>query len=332
MLLSTIDIGTNSVLMLVAETGDAGTMSVVKDVTRITRLGTGINNGYTINDAALQRTIEALREYLKTCADLNVDTVNVIGTEVFRCAENTREIQNKIKDLTGYTVEVLSPEEEAAYTFRAALPQNAEDDKPYIVIDIGGGSTEIVFGSPLRSGNLAQISGFAHSLPIGAVSLSERYLHTDPPTGKELDEMQAEIRAQLNNPGEHRVFGSSREGKAGIRRDLSRYSGIGVGGTLTTLAAIQVRMSRFDPAGIEGLDLSASEIASSLERLSKMPASSRLSLPGMVKGREDIITAGVAILLEFMHFYALKTITVSTKGVRYGYLISKMDRSKFPTG
>lgn len=300
-----IDIGTNSVLMVIAEVSGTAGLHVLRDEAKITRLGDGIWYNNMINEPALQRTVDTLQEYLRICRDLHVEAVDVIGTETFRRAGNSPDIQKKIHEQTGLKVKVLSGKEEAFYTFQSALPESDENDKDYIVIDIGGGSTEIIIGS--RTGE-----HFTWSLPLGAVVLTAEYLNNDNPEPSGLIKAQKYIAEMICK----------------LPPMKQEKSAIGIGGTITTLAAINLNITEFDPAKIENKSLTKNAVKFILNRFSKLSAHERLSIPGMEKGREDIIIAGTAILLEFLNYYTLESIRVSTKGVRYGYLLLSLAKTQ----
>ncbi|KPK92593.1 hypothetical protein AMJ80_06515 [bacterium SM23_31] len=300
MRLAVIDIGTNSVLLIAAVITGKSTVRILRDESRIIRLGEDIYRNNKIGEPALRRTLDTLQEYIKICRDLHIEDISILGTEIFRCAENSSEIRDVIFKQTGFPVEVLSGKEEALYTFRSALPEGAENNKDYIVIDIGGGSTEIIIGSPTGQ-------HFTWSLPLGAVILTAGFLNNDPPELSELSKAQKYITERICR----------------LPPIKQEKSAIGIGGTITTLAAVNLNINEFDAAKIEGKLLSKNSIKFILNRFLKLTAHERLSIPGMEKGREDIIIAGTAVLLEFLNYYMLDSIKVSTKGVRYGYLVSK---------
>ena len=168
-----------------------------------------------------------------------------------------------------------------------------------MVIDIGGGSTEIITGKTHEQ-------PVAKSLPIGGVVLTEEYIYHDPPLKTEIGAMKWDTAVKIYSlpmiEGECRATG--------------------VGGTITTLAAVHHGLTEYTPDVIENTMLSGDDVASILERFSQCTVEERAAIPGMEKGREDIILAGTVILFECMRYYSLKTIRVSTKGVRYGYLMS----------
>lgn len=301
---ASIDIGTNSVLLLVSDISSSGGMDVLKDESRITRMGEGIEKHYEISNNALSRTVTVLQEYKEICGSLNVNRIYAFATEVLRKAGNAHEVVKRIKDSTGLDVQILTGKEEAVYSYRSVLSPTGEVDVGLIAVDIGGGSTEIVYEEDKDKLSF-------HSLPVGAVSLSGEFLNNDPPANEEIDRMRRSIRSSL------RIVD-----KSAFAYD--NVSMVGIGGTVTTLAAVMLELDKFDPLKIEGAQLKFEAVTAIFNRFSTMTSYNRLSLKGMEKGREDIIIAGTAIVLEIMDFASVNTIMVSTKGVRYGYLSAKI--------
>lgn len=277
---------------------------VIKDCAEISRLGEGLNKTSEINATALDRTLTVLDNYVTICRNDKIESIDIIGTEVFRRAANAGSVIESIQEQTGYRLTVLTGEEEAEYSFISALPGLANDDKNYIVIDVGGGSTEIIKRS-------AGASFDAVSLPLGAVSLTERFITEDPP----LPENLVSLRTELRN-----VLGA-------VLTPDSSVSLIGIGGTVTTLASVHLKLLSFNWGRIDGTVLSQRDVEKLYIRLTQITAGERLDLPGMEKGREDIITAGTAILFEIMTLLEVKSIQVSARGVRYGRILSEMRKS-----
>jgi len=176
-----IDVGTNSVLLLVAEKTKSGSVSspLIREESRITRLGEGMGRGSNINKDAILRTVDTLREYQELCREHSVETIYVIGTEIFRQARNANEVIKRIKEVTDLDLEILSGDAEAEFSFRSALPVKSGDEDEFVVVDIGGGSTEIIAGTKKNK-------TFAKSLKIGAVSLYEKNIFHDPPIHPEI--------------------------------------------------------------------------------------------------------------------------------------------------
>lgn len=303
-----IDVGTNSVLLLAADITIPGAVSILREEARITRLGEGMGRSRTINPAAIQRTIDTLVEYKELCGEYSVKTINVIGTEVFRHARNANDVIKRIKEDSDLDVEVLSGEEEAEYSFLSAIPDVSGNEEKFVVLDIGGGSTEIIAGNK-------KIRTFSESLKIGAVSLYERFIHHDPPNNSEIESARREVRNLLRDIN---------------RRDIFRanMTVVGIGGTVTTLAAVHLKLNKFDPEKIDGLELSKEDISNLFENLCRMSCDKRLELKGMEKGREDIIVTGTALLIEILEYFELELLRISTKGVRHGYFISKYQTAR----
>ena len=300
-----IDIGTNSVLLLIGEPDTSGKMRVVRDEAQITRLGEHLAATQCIGKKGINRTTAAIKEYIDLCRELCVTSIHLIGTEVFRRAKNTSEVLNTIRDETGCSLTILTSNNEAVYSFQSALPETAGNRENYLVIDIGGGSTEIVLGS------IAEIQ-FITSLAIGAVTLYEQHLHHNPPLSNELLILQKEIKTELNN----------------LPKIPPVSDCIGIGGTVTTLASIHHSLASFDRNAIEGTYLSQDTISQLLSRFITLTSEERAQLPGMERGREDIIIAGTAVITELLAYFLLSRIRVSTRGVRYGYLQNVIQKSR----
>ena len=299
-----IDIGTNSVLMLIAETGRTKNLHVIRDCAEISRLGEGISKTSEISATALDRTLSVLDEFVTICRNDKIESIDIIGTAVFRRATNAGLVIEAIREHTGHKLTVLTGEEEAEYSFISALPLPVNDGRNYIVIDVGGGSTEIIKRS-------AGASLEAASLPFGAVSLKERFFTEDPPLPETLVSLRAVIRTELG---------------AVLTPDRS-VSLIGTGGTVTTLAAMHLQLLSFNGDRIDGTVLSRNDVEKLYSRLSRITAGERFEIPGMEKGREDIITPGTAIVFESMLLLEVQSIQVSSKGVRYGRFLSEMRKS-----
>jgi len=291
-----IDIGTNSVLLLVADVSDDGAVTALYDAAVITRLGEGIERENVIGGEALERTISAIAGYLKQSERYGVHDVRLIGTEVFREPANTREVQDKIRQATGCAVNVLTPLQEAELSFRSVLPADAVQNQFILVLDIGGGSTEIAWGD-------AEGPLMLRSMPVGCVFLTERFLFHDPPWREELESMRGEIRRHLSR----------------LPELDEKLDAVGIGGTVTTLAAVHNKLDVYDPARIDGTTLSRDDIAALFKRFCRISLNRRMKLKGMEQERADIITAGAAILAACADHFGLEKIRVSVRGVRYGY-------------
>jgi exopolyphosphatase/guanosine-5'-triphosphate,3'-diphosphate pyrophosphatase len=302
MRVATIDIGTNSVLLLVAEQRGSALVPVLERAT-ITRLGQGVDATRALAPEAVERTLACLASYADDLARAGVTALDAVGTSAMRDARGGEELRARAKALLGTEPRVISGLEEAELTFAGALSGLALDpERPVAVFDPGGGSTEIIFregqGSALR----------ALSLDIGGVRLTERHVRSDPPRPEELSAMQATVRAALDEA-------SARLGKAPPGCVL-----VGVAGTVTTLAAYLRSVAPYDAARIHGAPIGANELSAALGRLAALPVSERKKIPEIDPARADVIVAGAVIVDEVLRWVAPEAggLITSDRGVRWG--------------
>jgi len=301
MQVAVLDIGTNTVLLLIADL-DAGTIRVLRDDHAIARLGEGVDRTRNINEEAFQRFLKVLQSHLSTCEKYDVQRVVAIGTSALRDAENRDDILRRATEATGVEIEVLSGEEEALWTYRGAIAGQQVQGK-ISVLDIGGGSTEISSGF---NGNFEQ----GISLDIGAVRITERYFATNPIT------REAAITAREM-----------------IRQTFSRMKRphveklIAVAGTPTTLAAMHQELGAFDTSKVHGYTLHPKAIDQLLDILLRTDTKTLIDLyPAINKARADILPAGTLILREAMEFLGAGAVQVSTLGLRYGIAVREAER------
>ncbi len=312
-----IDIGTNALRLLIAEVWRNGTgirMRVLHNDRRITRLGEGIVNSGRLSPSAIRRTLEALRRFRAAVSKHSVDHIITVATSAVREAGNRRQFLNRVLKETGLKVEVIPGEEEARRTVlgvRYGLKEGADLPHPNIVImDIGGGSTEwiVVTGGKIEA---------LESVEVGVVKLTERYLSTDPPSGPERRALIFGIREAIG-PAVGRI------------RDIvgpsPRHDLVGTAGTVTTLAALELGMIKYDPSRVQNMSLGRTRIEEWLKRLLDMKMADRRGLPGIEKGREDIIIAGIGLLLATMEVLGVEEVLVSDFGLREGILVDWMAR------
>jgi exopolyphosphatase/guanosine-5'-triphosphate,3'-diphosphate pyrophosphatase len=292
---ATVDIGTNSVLLLVAEV-DGGGVRAISDHSTITRLGQGVDATSALADEAIARTSECLTTYAEIIAESGVDRVAAVATSAMRDAKGGDLFLDRAESILGTRPEIISGRREAELTFEGAvtgLPQLAAGR--LAVFDVGGGSTEIIVGVP---GDHIQASV---SLDIGAVRLTERHLHEDPPAAAELQAVRADVVASLQ-----------------ASPDISGLPLVGVAGTVTTLGAISRELETYDAGVVHGQMLSADALDTLLTRLSTLDVASRKKLAGLDPRRADVIVAG-AIIVDCVRAHArTQELIVSDRGVRYG--------------
>ncbi len=295
-----IDIGTNTVLLLIARQDEGGQIETIIDLQRTPRLGKDVDARRVLGRDAIDRVLGVLSEYRPLLDQHRVERIVVAATSAVRDAANRETFCNMVLKAIGREVEVLSGDEEGRWTFLGALSgltgvQNAT------VIDIGGGSTEVTSGTP---------EGINHaiSLDLGAVRLTERFLRHSPPLADELREMDSWLHGQL----------------AVLTSHSPGTQLIGVAGTATSLAVLDRGLPAFDRNAVAGHMLSLARIETLYKELRMRSALEIRGMSQVMEGREDIITAGTAILLSIMGRLGAGALTVSERGIRYGLALREL--------
>lgn len=298
---ASIDVGTNTVLMVIADVTDDGIIVPIREEQQLPRLGKEVDANRIISKDSVNRVLKTLLEYKRIAESLHVSEIFACGTSALRDALNRKDVVKTIKNETGIAVEVISGDTEAKFTYIGALSAFPSIPQNTGVLDIGGGSTELVIGS-----NVSMT--VRHSLDIGAVRVTERYFNSLPPSHHTLAEAEKYIRDTIANKIDTLEF--------------ERL--IGVAGTITTLAAIDLNIPQFSAELIEGHIISREKIESIYGEYSHYSLDDMKRIPQIVSGREDILFAGIAILKTFLTMMNRETIMVSTRGLRYGQIISKI--------
>ncbi len=298
MILAGIDIGTNTLRLLIADAGSR-TLSILHSARIITRLGEMLDRTGLLSEAARQRSLRALDTFARDIRRMQPAAVCTVGTSALRSAGNAQEFIEEVRGHTGLEVRVIAGQEEARLTLLGVT--RSLNVHPAVVVDIGGGSTEIVIVS--RS--------VETSLPLGAVYLTDRFINRDPPLPGDLKLLRQEIQAILE---------SSRLIPAGPG-DL-----VGTAGTITTLAAMHQELTTYDPAMITGHILTREAVQKMVLMLSHTPLAERSKIPGLEPGREDIILAGAIVVEEIMMRFGYERMIVSDWGLREGILFDLYDR------
>lgn len=304
MILAAIDIGTNSTRLLIADYGD-GAFKTIEKLTEITRLGEGVDEGRVLLKEAMERTAQVAINFAERARLKGASEISVIATSAVRDAKNSREFKEMILEKSGLKLKILSGQEEAAAAFTGATSAKGDQEKS-LVIDIGGGSTELVFG---RRGEVTR----AESFDFGSVRLTEMFLKSDPPLESELYAMVDYVNLLAKELFEE-------------AKSWPSYLAIGVAGTITSISSISLKMERYDPCLIDGHILTLRETERIFNLLSKMSIKERKSLVGLDPKRADIIVAGVGILCELMKGLCLSELVVSERDILDGIIIS-MSRS-----
>lgn len=267
-----IDCGTNSIRILIAEQSGDGVREIARDL-RITRLGQGVDSTGEFHPDALARTLAACDEYAALVREHRVDAVRFVATSAARDAGNREEFFDGVRERLGVDAEVISGDEEARLSFDGAVSGAPDAPGPALVVDIGGGSTELILG---QTGGAAR----GVSLDMGSVRLRERFLASDPPTLEEVSEASEFIDDLLD--------------ASGVDFDAPR-TWLGVGGTVTSLSAIAQRLPQYDRERVHGSRVTREELGHLAQRLLAMPVAEVLDIPTMVPGRADVICAGALI-------------------------------------
>lgn len=296
MLIASIDIGSNTALMLIAETGfDGKYFKPIKNFYEIPRIGKGLQNDRSILEEKIVLLIDILKRFKKYSSQFQCEKIFCVATSAMREAQNKFEISERVLNATGIRINVISGEEEATLSYFGAV--SAQPSGRYLVIDIGGGSTELIFGDNHKI-------EFKKSFPIGVVSFFEKYISEFPVSDSVISKIEFEIERQIRDV---------------TVSDFSNYTTISIAGTPTTLAAIKNNLAEFNEEMIEGNILRIEEIEMQIHSLKNMKPEEILSkYSQVVKGREDLILVGAVILKTILSKLKIKKTTVSTRGIRYG--------------
>ncbi|OBH83717.1 Ppx/GppA phosphatase family protein [Mycobacterium sp. E2989] len=276
-----IDCGTNSIRLLIADVRDGGLRDVHRE-TRIVRLGQGVDATGQFAPEAIARTRDALADYAALLRRHRVERVRMVATSAARDVANRDDFFAMTAEVLGAVVpgavaEVISGAEEAALSFRGAVGELDPATGPFVVVDLGGGSTEIVLGGD------AVVASY--SADIGCVRLTERCLHSDPPTPEEVAAARAVVRERLDVA-------------LGVVPVQGARTWVGLAGTMTTLSALAHNMTAYDSAAIHLSRVPGGDLLAVCERLIAMRRAERAALPPMHEGRADVIGGGAIVVEE----------------------------------
>lgn len=308
-LYAAIDAGTNSVKLTVADlTGGAARRVIDESV--ITRLGEGMQ-AHRLREVPMRRTIDAVAYFVALATQQNVRDIAAVGTAALREAENRDEFLHRVRERCGLTIDVISGEEEARLSYLAVRRDPHWRRSALLrVIDIGGGSTEIIQGAESQDDIAGRIS-----VPLGAVRLTERYLKSDPPTITQL--------AAANQAAAEAFARVPLEVIDGTHLTRSNNSVlVGVGGTMTNLGAIDLNGPR-DPEQLHGHVLNADVIEGQIALFASRTLQERKQIPGLDPRRADIILGGAILLSQALARIGCPSIAVSTRGLRWGVLYDR---------
>lgn len=312
--LAALDLGTNNCRLLVAEVRE-GELEVVDSFSRIVRLGEGLARTERLGDAAMARTLGALKVCGRIIARHRVAGARCVATEACRRAVNGEAFIRRVRRVTGIDLEVLCHEDEARLAMLGCLPLLDPDARQLLVVDIGGGSTDILMldrCQPAADGR----PGVALSLPLGVVTLSETF-------GREVD--AAGFAAMVEHVEDCLALRRRERGLPSLRRE-GEVQMLGTSGTVTTLAAVHLGLRRYDRRRIDGLHLTFEAIRRASADLRALDHAARAAHPCIGAGRADLVVAGCAILEAIHRVWPVEALRVADRGVREGILATLMGR------
>ena len=297
---ASIDIGTNTILLLVARV-DQGKVEPLFDTETIVRLGEGVHKNGLLSPEAMERGFRTLAHYLERCKNMEAQNIFAVGTSALREARNSDQFLKMIRERLSLSIEIISGEEEARLSYLAVARDFKELKGSALVIDVGGGSTEFIEG---KIGHIVR----AISLPLGAVRLTEQFLLSDPVREEEWDKMEERIEELL-------VL---------IPHPRESFSMVAVGGTATTLASVDQGLTEFIPEKIHRFALQQESLRNQLHLYRSKTIDDRKKIPGLSPPRADVILAGGAILYRTMTELKCPSVSISCHGLRYGLLYDRV--------
>jgi len=292
--LAVVDIGTNSTRLLIAEPDGRGELRELERRSEVTRLGEGVDRTGELGEAPIGRVMTVLAEYRRLISEHDVKRTTAVMTSAVRDAANGADFAERVRREHGFEGRTLTGDEEASLTFRGATAGRAGGER-LLVIDIGGGSTELVVGA---RGEVA----FHVSTQNGVVRHTERHLHSDPPKATEMAALSASVREDL----ERRVPAIGADGA------------IAVAGTATSCAAIDLVLEPYDAARVEGHELGLDRLLALRDELAAVALPDRRAIPGLHPDRAPTIVAGVLILIEALRVFDLERVGVSEHDILWG--------------
>jgi len=298
---ASIDIGTNTILLLIAKV-EGGKIHPLFEMETVARLGEGVQKNGTLLKEAMDRGLQTLAQYLKWCQEMEVQKFFVAGTSALREAKNSEDFLKLAKEKLNLSIEVISGEEEAQLSFLAVVEDLQEREKPILVVDVGGGSTEFILGKG------DQISQWI-SLPLGSVRFTEEFLHSDPVQEDNWKKMEGRIREHLVN----------------IPHSQEPLSMVAVGGTATTLASVEQGLEDFIAEKIHHFVLKKEALKNQLLLYRSKTIEERKKIAGLPIARADVILAGGTILYLAMEELNCPSVLISCHGVRYGLLYKRLN-------
>jgi exopolyphosphatase/guanosine-5'-triphosphate,3'-diphosphate pyrophosphatase len=299
-----LDVGSNTVLMLVAEATAPATIAKIADMSRITRLGRGVDAARALDPESAARTLDTIDEFASRARELGAERILAVATAALRDARDGAKFIARVKQRTGVTLEIISGESEARLSWLAATRGlKIDPSERLLVVDIGGGSTELIRAEPGAAPNLT-------SLQLGSVRLTERIVRHDPPTAREAADLRLACDELLQKLG----------------WEFAPSVMVGIAGTVTTICAVTLGLHHYDASRVHGYRLARAQVLEAIARFGAVTLEERRKMPGLEPGRADVIFAGAAILERVMEHFGLDEVIVSDQGVRWGLVWQALDQ------
>jgi exopolyphosphatase/guanosine-5'-triphosphate,3'-diphosphate pyrophosphatase len=309
---ASLDVGSNTVRLLLSERTQRGWFRLLRIERSITRLGGDFSADGNLDEKAMRRTLEALAAFAALLRHEGVEKIFAVGTGVLREAKNRKAFLEQVRKHTGLPLRIVSGEEEAVLMLKGVLGSLPQTTSSRIVSDVGGWSTELVWVAGQEPRKM-------QSVPIGTVALTERFLRKDPPPQEDLESLTAWTKGVLGEV--RKAFEKEGLKVEGLHPDL-----VGTAGTMTTLAAIDQGLTVYDPQKITGHRISRSALEKIYLHLRSIPVEERREVPGLEKGREDLIVAGTVVALNLLEVFGLKALMVVDSGLLEGILLDGLER------
>jgi exopolyphosphatase/guanosine-5'-triphosphate,3'-diphosphate pyrophosphatase len=306
-----IDIGTNTLILLIANIKAKKVVEVLYDEPVITRLGQGLEANHFFLPEPTKRTVAQLVEFKKICDKHKVKKIYAVGTAACRIAANTGVFVGQVKKACGFSVEVISSDKEAELSFLSVCRDFEKQKKKFIVVDIGGGSTEIITGPIEKSKGGPET---VMSLPIGSVRLTEQFVRTDPISAEQFSRLQLVARNAVSDELDNFYP---------ISFDPAKHIVVATGGTAATLAAVDRKVKKFRMDRIHGKSLKKENLEGHVKLIASKTIKDRQQIVGLEPLRADVILAGAIILNEIIGYFGQKKALISAHGLRYGALYRK---------
>ncbi len=307
MKIAILDVGTNTVLMLIAERDATGAVHAIADLARITRLGRGVDSSGRLDPEAAAQTLAAIIEFAQKARELGAEKIVGAATAALRDVTDGAGFIAQVKAHADVDLEIITGETEAELSYLAVVRGLALDPAAnLLMVDIGGGSTELIHAVPGHKLELV-------SLQLGSVRLTERLVHHDPPTAREAADLRLIVSEDMQQVG----------------WEFTPDVMVGIAGTVTTICAVALGLATYDPKIVHGHHLSHEDVIAAIAKFA-VPLAERKRLPGLEAGRADVIFAGAAILERIMGHFHQKEVVVSDQGVRWGLLWRTLEATPTP--